>query len=72
MCIVSTYTISLFRGPLAVSRGMFSEVEAAKDLRREYGDLGMTVEIVESMQKAIDHIHTYGRCVLCNVYIIHT
>lgn len=32
----------------------------AKSLREEYGDLSITVELVDSMQEAIDHIHLYG------------
>ena len=35
--------------------------EKAVDLRREYGELSMTVEVVDSMKQAVDHILLYGR-----------
>jgi gamma-glutamyl phosphate reductase len=44
-----------------VELGLFGESDRATDLRREYGDLGMTVEVVDGMDDAIRHIHTYGR-----------
>ena len=49
------------RGDRAVHLGLFAEADRATDLRREYGDLGMTVEVVDGMDSAIRHIHTYGR-----------
>ena len=51
----------LLRGCRAVALGLVGEVDRATDLRREYGDLGMTVEVVEDMDSAIRHIHTFGR-----------
>ena len=54
-------SICNYSGSRAVSMGLFSDAEAATDMHREYGDLGMTVKVVESMQDAINHIHTYGR-----------
>ena len=32
----------------------------AKSLREEYGDLEVTVEIVDSVEQAIDHINRYS------------
>uniref|UniRef100_A0A8C4EWX8 Delta-1-pyrroline-5-carboxylate synthase n=1 Tax=Dicentrarchus labrax TaxID=13489 RepID=A0A8C4EWX8_DICLA len=32
----------------------------AKSLRTEYGDLECCMEVVDSMQEAVDHIHKYG------------
>ena len=49
------------RGSRAVILGLIGEADRATDLRREYGDLGMTVEVVEDMDSAIRHIHTFGR-----------
>ena len=49
------------RGDRAVELGLFGEADRATDLRREYGDLGMTVEVVDGMDSAIRHIHKYGR-----------
>lgn len=31
-----------------------------KSLRIEYGDLEVCIEVVDSVQEAIDHIHKYG------------
>lgn len=33
---------------------------AAKSLRHEYGALEATIEVVKSLDEAIDHIHKYG------------
>lgn len=35
----------------------------AADLHTEYGDLRITVEIVDSIGHAIDHINTFGRLI---------
>jgi gamma-glutamyl phosphate reductase len=34
---------------------------AADDLSTEYGDLRISVEIVDDVQEAVTHIHKYGR-----------
>ena len=36
----------------------------ADDLHTEYCDMSMSVEIVSTIQMAIDHILTYGRWVI--------
>jgi len=36
----------------------------AEDLHCEYGDLRMTVEVVDGLQAAVDHINTFGRFLL--------
>lgn len=33
---------------------------AAPSSRHEYGEPALTIELVESMDEAIDHIHTHG------------
>lgn len=32
----------------------------APDAHHEYGELALTLELVDSMQEAIDHIHAHG------------
>ena len=49
--------ITLFGAPRAAK--MFA-LPAAESLRREYGNLSMTVALVGSIEEAIDHIHEYG------------
>lgn len=34
------------------------EVES---MNKEYGDLSMTVEVVDSVDEAVEHIHRFGR-----------
>lgn len=51
--------VSLFGGPHAVKAGLTDQ--AAKDMSTEYGGLAMTVEIVSSLQEAVEHINAYGR-----------
>ena len=49
--------VRLYGGPNAVdSLGL----EPAEDLHFEYGDLAATVEIVDGIDEAIDHIHQHG------------
>jgi gamma-glutamyl phosphate reductase len=40
--------------------GLFGESDRATDLSREYGDLGMTIEVVDDMVAAVEHIHIHG------------
>lgn len=35
--------------------------KAAVDMHIEYSELRMTVEVVQSLEDAVTHIHTYGR-----------
>jgi len=50
--------VVLFGGPRAMSLGLTDRV--AEDLHCEYGDLRMTVEVVDGLQQAVDHINTFG------------
>lgn len=45
-------------GPVAMKSGLCDS--AAKELKCEYGDLTCMVEVVETMDEAIDWIHKYG------------
>jgi delta-1-pyrroline-5-carboxylate synthetase len=49
--------VQLFGGPLAYQE---LDLPPTHTLRHEYGDLAATVAIVDSLQAAIDHIHTHG------------
>ncbi len=51
----------LFRGPKALKYGLTEK--ACEDFHMEYSDLKMNVEVVQSLEEAIDHIHQYGRWV---------
>jgi gamma-glutamyl phosphate reductase len=51
--------VSLFGGPRALQLGLTER--PAVDLRTEYGDLSLSVEVVDSVSDAIRHIHFYGR-----------
>jgi len=51
--------VSLFGGPRALQLGLTER--PAVDLRTEYGDLSLSVEVVDSVGDAIRHIHFYGR-----------
>lgn len=53
-----TAGVSLFGGPRAIQLGLTDRV--ADDLSREYGDLSMTIEIVDDLSAAVEHIHRYG------------
>ena len=35
---------------------------AADNMKTEYGDLMLCVEVVPSLDAAMTHIHSYGRC----------
>ncbi|KAL0984195.1 hypothetical protein UPYG_G00138360 [Umbra pygmaea] len=51
--------VKIHAGPKFSSYLTFSPSEV-KSLRIEYGDLECCIEVVDSMQEAIDHIHRYG------------
>ncbi|CDQ80812.1 unnamed protein product [Oncorhynchus mykiss] len=51
--------VKIHAGPRFASNLTFSPSEV-KSLRTEYGDLECCIEVVDSMQEAIDHIHRYG------------
>lgn len=51
--------VNIFAGPKLNKRLTFGP-PAAKSLKHEYGSLDCCIEIVESMEDAIHHIHTYG------------
>ncbi|XP_064177288.1 delta-1-pyrroline-5-carboxylate synthase isoform X4 [Anguilla rostrata] len=51
--------VKIHAGPRFASYLTFSPSEV-KSLRTEYGDLECCIEVVDSMQDAIDHIHKYG------------
>ena len=36
--------------------------EPVESFRKEYGDLTVGIEVVMSLQAAVDHINTYSRC----------
>ena len=50
--------VSVLGGPKAMSLGVCDI--AAKEMKCEYGDLTCMVEVVDSMDEAIDWIHKYG------------
>lgn len=54
-----TIQVKIHAGPQFASYLTFSPSEV-KSLRTEYGDLECCIEVVDSMQDAVDHIHTYG------------
>ena len=49
----------IFSGPRAMKASLTEK--AAETLHKEYSDLRMSVEVVESVEEAIKHIHDYGR-----------
>lgn len=51
--------VKIHAGPKFASYLTFSPSEV-KSLRTEYGDLECCIEVVDSMQDAVDHIHKYG------------
>ncbi|MEQ2173838.1 hypothetical protein GOODEAATRI_001607 [Goodea atripinnis] len=56
---LSIHGVKIHAGPRFASYLTFSPSEV-KSLRTEYGDLECCIEVVDSMQDAIDHIHKYG------------
>ncbi|XP_068080700.1 delta-1-pyrroline-5-carboxylate synthase isoform X3 [Danio rerio] len=57
--MLRTEQVKIHAGPKFASYLTFSPSEV-KSLRTEYGDLECCIEVVDSMQEAIDHIHKYG------------
>ncbi|XP_035606547.1 delta-1-pyrroline-5-carboxylate synthase-like isoform X2 [Oncorhynchus keta] len=57
--MLRTEQVKIHPGPRFASNLTFSPSEV-KSLRTEYGDLECSMEVVDSMQEAIDHIHRYG------------
>ncbi|XP_024243319.1 delta-1-pyrroline-5-carboxylate synthase isoform X2 [Oncorhynchus tshawytscha] len=57
--MLRTERVKIHAGPRFASYLTFSPSEV-KSLRTEYGDLECCIEVVDSMQEAIDHIHRYG------------
>jgi delta-1-pyrroline-5-carboxylate synthetase len=49
--------VALYGGPRA-HRAL--DLEPAPSLSHEYSDLAATIEIVDDLERAIEHIHTYG------------
>lgn len=50
--------VKLYAGPIAIK--IWPDMPASKGFKEEYGDLGMTVEVVEDIDEAIRHINKYG------------
>uniref|UniRef100_A0AAX7VFX8 Delta-1-pyrroline-5-carboxylate synthase n=1 Tax=Astatotilapia calliptera TaxID=8154 RepID=A0AAX7VFX8_ASTCA len=57
--LLRTEQVKIHAGPRFASYLTFSPSEV-KSLRTEYGDLECCIEVVDSMQEAVDHIHKYG------------
>ncbi|XP_057704483.1 delta-1-pyrroline-5-carboxylate synthase isoform X2 [Corythoichthys intestinalis] len=57
--MLRTEHVKIHAGPRFASYLTFSPSEV-KSLRTEYGDLECCIEVVDSMQEAVDHIHKYG------------
>ncbi|KAM3862633.1 delta-1-pyrroline-5-carboxylate synthase [Diretmus argenteus] len=57
--MLRTEQVKIHAGPRFASYLTFSPSEV-KSLRTEYGDLECCIEVVDSMQDAVDHIHKYG------------
>jgi delta-1-pyrroline-5-carboxylate synthetase len=53
-----SHNVKVFGGCRAIQEGLTDRV--AKDFKMEYGDLSITIEIISSLQSAIDHINEYG------------
>ena len=51
--------VELYSGPNLASELTFGPPETS-NLKWEYGDMACTVEVVSSVNEAIDHIHQYG------------
>ncbi|ETE72761.1 Delta-1-pyrroline-5-carboxylate synthase, partial [Ophiophagus hannah] len=57
--IIDMLRVKIHAGPKFASYLTFSPSEV-KSLRTEYGDLECCIEVVDSVQDAIEHIHKYG------------
>ncbi|XP_043992760.1 delta-1-pyrroline-5-carboxylate synthase-like isoform X1 [Gambusia affinis] len=57
--MLRTEEVKIHAGPRFASYLTFSPSEV-KSLRTEYGNLECCIEVVDSMQDAVDHIHKYG------------
>ncbi|XP_072292696.1 delta-1-pyrroline-5-carboxylate synthase-like isoform X2 [Eucyclogobius newberryi] len=57
--MLRTEEVKIHAGPRFASYLTFSPSEV-KSLRTEYGELECCIEVVDSMQEAVDHIHKYG------------
>ncbi|KAL7990713.1 hypothetical protein Chor_014143, partial [Crotalus horridus] len=57
--IIDMLRVKVHAGPKFASYLTFSPSEV-KSLRTEYGDLECCIEVVDSVQDAIEHIHKYG------------
>ncbi|XP_057681788.1 delta-1-pyrroline-5-carboxylate synthase isoform X1 [Corythoichthys intestinalis] len=57
--MLRTERVKIHAGPRFASYLTFSPLEA-KSMRTEYGDLECCIEVVDSMQAAVEHIHKYG------------
>ncbi|MEQ2193820.1 hypothetical protein XENOCAPTIV_015240, partial [Xenoophorus captivus] len=55
----SSQLVKIHSGPRFASYLTFSPSEA-RSLRTEYGDLECCLEVVDSVQEAVEHIHKYG------------
>lgn len=60
--------VSLYGGPKASS---LLKIPEARTFHHEYGSLACTVEVVEDVYAAIDHIHQHGRCYVCLTFIFY-
>ncbi|CAH8575315.1 unnamed protein product [Heterobilharzia americana] len=56
------HKVKLYAGPglIRLGQNLTYAMEPAKDLSHEYGDLECTIELVESLDEAIEHIALYG------------
>lgn len=61
--------VALYGGPRASDE---LGIPKAKSLHHEYNSMACTLEIVDDVHTAIDHIHRYGRCSLACFYILQS
>ncbi|XP_077407617.1 delta-1-pyrroline-5-carboxylate synthase isoform X3 [Vanacampus margaritifer] len=59
--MLRTERVKIHAGPRLASHLTFSPLEA-RSMRTEYGDLECCMEVVDSAQAAVEHIHKYGSC----------
>jgi gamma-glutamyl phosphate reductase len=57
---LQTASVTVMGGPRAVEVGFIPAAAAADGFKNEYGDNTITVELVPSLEAAIEHIHNYG------------